>query len=550
VRAKEFCMSKISRNILFIVSTSIVGVVAPQSRADDVFAFYHENVLGTSMELKLRAGSVEAAHRTEDLVLREIDRLQEILSGYDVSSEFRRWQSGPVGPRKVSPELFEILQASDHWRVVTGGAFDPRVEALTQLWASSARRGRTPTDREHETALALMSRPAWRLDLENRAVERLSECPLSFNSIGKGYIIEKACEAAFGAEQGERPRGVLLNIGGDIRVCGEIDSPIGVASPWHDSETTEPLVFVRVKDRAIASSGRSKRGFRINSQWYSHIFDPRTGLPADSIASATVIASRSADANAIATTLNVLSPEEGVRLVRSIPGVECLIATVDGRVVKSEGWNRYEQERPAPAGTFAAMKGIAPSEGKGGDNPPGKAGTLPDDKPPASGLGKDHELKIDFEIGRPEGNSGRYRRPYVAVFVEDSKERSVRTLELWLSMGGPGYERWLPDLKRWYDHEEARKKSGMIDLAPDISRPTRQPGKYSVIWNGKGDENQPLPEGEYTIIIETAREHGTYQIIRKKVQLVGKPFTEELKGNVEIKSAALEYRRRDPAKAK
>jgi hypothetical protein len=43
--------------------------------------------------------------------------------------------------------------------------------------------------------------------------------------------------------------------------------------------------------------------------------------------------------------------------------------------------------------------------------------------------------------------------------------------------------------------------------------------------------------------------HGTYQSIRKLVALGEQPFTEQLKGNVEIKSAAIEYRRKAPAKA-
>ena len=50
------------------------------------------------------------------------------------------------------------------------------------------------------------------------------------------------------------------------------------------------------------------------------------------------------------------------------------------------------------------------------------------------------------------------------------------------------------------------------------------------------------------ISIEAAREHGTYQSIRKRVTLTDQPFTEELKGNVEIRSASIEYRRKGAAK--
>ena len=86
------------------------------------------------------------------------------------------------------------------------------------------------------------------------------------------------------------------------------------------------------------------------------------------------------------------------------------------------------------------------------------------------------------------------------------------------------------------------------DLFATIARPTRPPGKYEVLWDGKDDHGKPLTRGEYTLFIEAAREHGTYQIIRKQVTLAGKPFAEELKGNVEIKSASVEYRRKGPAK--
>jgi thiamine biosynthesis lipoprotein len=63
-----------------------------------------------------------------------------------------------------------------------------------------------------------------------------------------------------------------------------------------------------------------------------------------------------------------------------------------------------------------------------------------------------------------------------------------------------------------------------------------------VVWDGKDDHGKPVPAGEYAINIEAAREHGTYQLIRKPVTPASKPFAEEFKGNVEIKSASVEYR--------
>ena len=139
-----------------------------------------------------------------------------------------------------------------------------------------------------------MARPAWRLDSAAGTAEHLTVCPLSLNSIAKGYIIGRACDVALDRD---RAFGAcMLNIGGDVRVVGEVARTIGIAPAVGDSETAEPIARVEVRDRSVATSGNSQRGFRIRGAWYSHIFDPRTGQPAGRVVGATVIAERSADA--------------------------------------------------------------------------------------------------------------------------------------------------------------------------------------------------------------------------------------------------------------
>jgi thiamine biosynthesis lipoprotein len=514
-----------------------LGVLCPRPAvAADDYAFYHENVMGTSLDLRVRADNARAARWAEDRVLREIDRLVEVFSGYDRSSEFSRWQSTLEVPTKVSPELFEVLMASDRWRERSGGAFDPRVEVLTRLWSASARRDRTPTDDELAGAKALMSRDAWRLDPASGTARRLSECPITLNAIAKGYIVERACEVALDRTQGVR--GLLLNVGGDLRACGEATRPIGIAPPRGDSEATEPFTFLEVRDRSVSTSGDSQRGLRIQGRWYSHIFDPRSGRPADRTVGATVIARRGSDADALATIFNVLSVEESLRLAESLPEVACLLVTSEGRVVRSREWHRYERPRPLPL-AFAAQD--PPASGKGGDEGKSKA-------PAATSWGDVFELVVNFEINRPEAQAGRYRRPYVVVWVEDEKERPIRTLSVWISQGGAGPDQWLPELRRWYRDDQARSSAEAKTLAYTIGRPTRQPGSYTVLWDGKDDRGKPLGAGKYTVFIEAAREHGTHQLIRKPVEIADKPFAENLKGNIEIRSASIEYRRKGPAK--
>jgi len=526
-----------------VVPITIVLIALASGRAArsaDDFAFYHENVMGTSLELMVRAESAQAAQMAEERALSEIDRLSAIFSGYDPTSELSRWQAGPRRAIPISTELLELLELSDRWTSHSEGAFDPRVEALTRLWGRCAKEHRLPTAAEQDQALALFSTPAWRLDKVARTVTRVSDCPISLNGIAKGFIVGKACSVALDKSRGVS--GVLLNVGGDLRAIGDVARTVRIASPWADSESSEPLVSIEVKDRSVATSGRSQRGLWIGGKWYSHVFDPRSGLPVERVASATVVAKDAADADALAKVCSVLAPEDSLRLVDSLRDVQCLIALSDGRIERSRGWHGLEQ--PLPAALALADEPetkTAPAKPDETDKVTKKAvADVPWDK--------ELELAVDFEINQPASQRGRYRRPYVAVWVEDKDGYPVRTLALWVSMGGSGPFQWLPDLKRWYTKDQDRKKTEKKEIFFTVSRPTRKPGEYTVIWDGKDNHGKQLPGGEYTITIEAAREHGTYQSIRKQVTVAGKPFSEELTGNVEIKSASIDYRHKPAAK--
>jgi FAD:protein FMN transferase len=152
-----------------------------------------------------------------------------------------------------------------------------------------------------------------------------------------------------------------------------------------------------------------------------------------------------------------------------------------------------------------------------------------------------YELVLNFEIQDP--GQGRYMRPYVAVWVEDKSGFSVRTLTLWFQQGGRGM-RWLRDLRQWFRLEQMRKMAEGGDLTTTASSPTRQPGKYSMVWNGRDDKGKPVAQGDYTICLEVAREHGTYQVQKKQVTLRSKGIKAEMGGNVEVKTASVEFRKK------
>jgi hypothetical protein len=154
------------------------------------------------------------------------------------------------------------------------------------------------------------------------------------------------------------------------------------------------------------------------------------------------------------------------------------------------------------------------------------------------------ELHVTIELARPA--RGQYRRPYVAVWLEDVNEDPVRTGLLFMTTKEPG-PRWHRDLLRWYRQDNVRKMTSDIDLVDTISSASRGPGQYRAVFDGTDDAGKPLKPGKYTLLIEVAREHGTYQMIRQSLELGREPIKQtSLKPNVEIASASYEYRRATP----
>src|SRR5262249_44326721 len=104
-----------------------------------------------------------------------------------------------------------------------------------------------------------------------------------------------------------------------------------------------------------------------------------------------------------------------------------------------------------------------------------------------------------------------------------------RTLALWYQK-----PRWLPELKAWSRAHRLRAMAGTTDLTGSVSSATRPAGKYTLKWDGKDNQGKLVKPGKYTVFIEAAREHGTYQLMRQEIDFNGEPKQFNLTGNVEI----------------
>ncbi len=452
-------------------ATSVSGVLTTQL----------ENILGTSLDMKIAAQTFELAEKAEAHVLAEINRLQQILGSAGSHNEFARWMMSPKGLAvAVSPEISEVLQLFEEWNAKTDGAINAASEEIARHW----KEGKVDVNEAH-----------WSLG-EGTAM-RLTDAELRLHTFTKGYVMEKAADVAM-ASPGVN--GLVLNVGGDILVKGDWAEPVRVSDPRLDTENGASLGVVSVENKSIATSGNYRRGESFDGQWFSHIMDPRTGMPAQDVVSATVIHPDAVTAGALATAFNVLSVAESSALATNYQDLEYLIVTKNGEQIASESWAGANPE------TSISMVNLKEKL-----------------------WAANQELLINIQVANLGGGA---RRPYVAVWVEDSNHKPVRRLALWYRK-----PRWLPDLRSF---SEAQRELP-IDLM-SITSATRSAGDYSLVWDGKNDQGQFVEQGNYTIYIEAAREHGSYQLMRQPMKFDGKAKTQAIAGNEELSAASLVYR--------
>ena len=135
------------------------------------------------------------------------------------------------------------------------------------------------------------------------------------------------------------------------------------------------------------------------------------------------------------------------------------------------------------------------------------------------------------------GPIGKIEPPYVAVWVENAQGELLDTIALFFEQTRRG-GRWLDHLDTWYARDTERIRGGGADTARTISSATRPPGDYAVSWDGFVQGVQ-LPEGDYFIAVEAAREDGPYSLIREPFRLTGSLATTQLPDDEELSGASV-----------
>jgi thiamine biosynthesis lipoprotein len=228
----------------------------------------------------------------------EVRRLDNLLSNYKPQSEWSRVnRDAAAGAVAVSPELFDLLEACQRYSKLSEGAFDITVGPLVKIWGFYKGSGRLPHRAEIRSALSRVGQELVELDRARGTVRfRKAGVELDPGGIGKGYTVDRMVE-------------ILKRNGIEAALVSAAGSTIyGLGAPpkeeaWtvkirHPRKENEYVSELKLNNMSMSTSGTSEKFFVSGGRLYSHIFDPRTGYPAEGILSVSVTAPKALDSEA------------------------------------------------------------------------------------------------------------------------------------------------------------------------------------------------------------------------------------------------------------
>ncbi len=236
-------------------------------------------------------------------------------------------QNVPITDREILDVVALALRISKD----TEGAFDITVAPLIELWGFYGDSPRLPKPEEIQRCLNQVGYS--HLILTDAKLQKdKADIKIDLGAIAKGYAVGQAAKVL--TDQGVTS--ALIDAGGDIYALGKKAKQlwkVGIRKPRGD----EILGYLEVQDLAVMGSGDYERFFMSGGKRYHHIFDPKTGYPAEGLSGTTLVHPDPMVADAWNTAVFVLGPEKGLDLVERIPGMEAVMVTTSGKEIYSSG---------------------------------------------------------------------------------------------------------------------------------------------------------------------------------------------------------------------
>lgn len=284
--------------------------------------------MDTEMQLKAYGENADEAVKAAKA---EINRLDKLFRRGDSDSEIYKINNN--GSYNVSDDTAELTRRACNLGDMTDGVFDITIAPVIDLWGFYTKDFRVPDKDEVKSALGRVNYGNVSVDGGTVTVSNGSE--LDLGGIAKGYLSSRIMRiyTEHGITSG------IVSLSGNVEALGA--KPDG--SAWNIA-ITDPhdaasyIGSVRIKDKAVITSGGYQRFFERDGKRYHHIIDPSTGYPSDSgLSSVTIISEDGTLADGLSTSLYIMGLDKSEKFWYDNGGFDAVFITDEGKIYITEG---------------------------------------------------------------------------------------------------------------------------------------------------------------------------------------------------------------------
>ena len=324
---------------------------AKYEKYNDTFIDYFDTIISVASYHKSPAEHASFKQALKEEYSR-LNQLYDIYNSYEgINNAKTINDNAGIAPVKVEEDLFDLVKFSLEWYHKTEGRVNVAMGSVLKIWhnvrtAAEGGYAALPAIEKLEKANEHTSIENIVLDEANMTVYITDpDASLDLGAVAKGYATELIAD-----KLGETYPSFAISAGGNVKVHGSpMDGRtrwgVGITNPIVDENFSMAggnidLAYV-AGDATIVCSGGYQRFIVVDGKRYHHLIDPQTLFPNNTYHGVTILCEDSGVADVLSTAIFMMEKDDALAFINTIDNTECMLVTIDGKVYKTEGFNKY-----------------------------------------------------------------------------------------------------------------------------------------------------------------------------------------------------------------
>lgn len=291
-------------------------------------------LMGSRFEITVVDKDSLQAEHSIDRAISEISRIENLISEWQPETQISLVnQNAGIKPVRVDQEVIELTKNALKFSQLTDGAFDISIAAMDKIWKFDGSMDEMPSQSSILESVKNVDYRNIEIDSASSTIYlKKKGMKIGFGSIGKGYAADRARLLL----KNSGVLGGIINASGDLSTWGNQPNgrawAIGVNNPFKRGKIA--AIIKNNNETSVTTSGNYEKYAEVDGKRYSHIIDPKNGMPSTGLTSVTVIGSDATSANGFSTSIMVLGEEGGIELMKRFPQYRYLLITDEGKIIR------------------------------------------------------------------------------------------------------------------------------------------------------------------------------------------------------------------------